>query len=93
MNAAAQLGARHWLAYGALGLPLAMAALPVYVHVPRFYAETVGVDLALLGFILLAARFADAGLDPLIGWWGDRRRTRRGLILLATGAKKASAAV
>ncbi|MCW5594978.1 MAG: MFS transporter [Rhodocyclaceae bacterium] len=83
MNAAAQLGARHWLAYGALGLPLAMAALPVYVHVPRFYAETVGVDLALLGFILLAARFADAGLDPLIGWWGDRRRTRRGLILLA----------
>ena len=53
------------------------------MHVPRFYAETVGMDLALLGFILLAARFADAGLDPLIGWWGDRRRTRRGLILLA----------
>ncbi|MBK6631776.1 MAG: MFS transporter [Betaproteobacteria bacterium] len=82
-RSAAELGARHWLAYGALGLPLAMAALPVYVHVPRFYAETVGMDLALLGFILLAARFADAGLDPLIGWWGDRRRARRGMILLA----------
>ena len=26
MNAAAQLGARHWLAYGALGLPLAIGA-------------------------------------------------------------------
>lgn len=79
----AHFGARHWLAYGALGLPLAMAALPVYVHVPRFYADTAGVDLALLGFILLAARTADAGLDPLIGWWGDRRRARRGPILLA----------
>ena len=70
-------------AYGALGLPLAMAALPVYVHVPRFYAETVGLDLALLGAILLFARLLDAGLDPLIGWWGDRRRARRGMILLA----------
>ena len=77
------LAPRHWLAYGALGLPLAMAALPVYVHVPRFYAETVGIDLALLGAILLAARLLDAGLDPLIGWWGDRRRVRRGMILLA----------
>lgn len=26
------------LAYGALGLPLAFAALPLYVHVPRLYA-------------------------------------------------------
>lgn len=81
MNAA--LTPRHWLTYGALGLPLAMAALPVYVHVPRFYAETVGLDLALLGAILLFARLLDAGLDPLIGWWGDRRRVRRGMILLA----------
>lgn len=77
------LAPRHWLAYGALGLPLAMAALPVYVHVPRFYAETVGLDLALLGAILLFARLLDAGLDPLIGWWGDRRRARRGMIMLA----------
>lgn len=82
-TAGAALAPRHWLAYGALGLPLAMAALPVYVHVPRFYAETVGIDLALLGAILLAARLLDAGLDPLIGWWGDRRRGRRGMILLA----------
>jgi len=77
------LAPRHWLAYGALGLPLAMAALPVYVHVPRFYAESVGIDLTLLGAVLLAARLLDAGLDPLIGWWGDRRQARRGMILLA----------
>jgi Na+/melibiose symporter-like transporter len=60
------------LAYGLLGLPLAFAALPVYVHVPRYYAETTGISLALLGGILLAARLLDAGIDPLLGWLADR---------------------
>ena len=31
------------LSYGALGLPLAFAALPIYVHVPRFYADIAGM--------------------------------------------------
>jgi Na+/melibiose symporter-like transporter len=60
------------LAYGLLGLPLAFAALPVYVHVPRFYAETTGLPLALLGFVLLGARLLDAGIDPWLGWLADR---------------------
>jgi hypothetical protein len=55
------------LAYGAFGLPLAMAALPVYVHVPRLYAEVSGMSLSLLGALLLAARLLDAGIDPLLG--------------------------
>ena len=71
------------LAYGALGLPLAMAALPLYVHVPRLYAETTGMSLALLGGLLLAARLADAVVDPLLGVWSDRTRHRQSLILLA----------
>ena len=71
------------LAYGALGLPLAMAALPLYVHVPRLYSETTGMSLALLGGLLLAARLADAVVDPLFGIWSDRVRHRQSLILLA----------
>jgi Na+/melibiose symporter-like transporter len=71
------------LAYGALGLPLAMAALPVYVHVPRLYAEISGMSLSLLGVLLLAARLADAGIDPLLGGWSDRAAKRQHLILLA----------
>lgn len=71
------------LAYGALGLPLAMAALPVYVHVPRLYAEVSGMSLSLLGALLLLARLADAGLDPLLGGWSDRSAKRRPLIMLA----------
>ncbi len=64
-------------AYGLLGFPLAMAALPIYVHVPHFYAETLGMSLASVGGLLLAARFLDAVQDPLLGWWSDRRRDKR----------------
>lgn len=60
------------LSYGLLGLPLAFAALPIYVHVPRYYAETAGMELALLGIILLVTRLADAGIDPWLGWLADR---------------------
>ena len=69
------------LAYGTLGLPLAFAALPIYVHVPRFYAEVTGMPLALLGIILLGARLLDAGIDPWLGWLADRvpRRHHGGL--------------
>jgi GPH family glycoside/pentoside/hexuronide:cation symporter len=74
---------RQVLAYGALGLPLAMAALPVYVHLPRLYAETAGMSLSLLGGLLLAARLADAGIDPLLGGWSDRAAKRQRLIVLA----------
>lgn len=69
------------LAYGALGLPLAFAALPIYVHVPRFYAETTGMDLALLGAILLGARLLDACVDPWLGWLADRWPRRRMLAI------------
>ena len=74
---------RQLLAYGALGLPLAMAALPVYVHVPRLYAESTGMSLSLLGSLLLAARLLDAGIDPLLGGWSDRTASRQRLIVLA----------
>jgi GPH family glycoside/pentoside/hexuronide:cation symporter len=77
------LPTRQLLAYGALGLPLAMAALPVYVHVPRLYAEAAGMSLSLLGALLLAARLLDAGIDPLLGGWSDRTSSRRRLIGLA----------
>ena len=70
------------LSYGLLGLPLAFAALPIYVHVPRFYAETAGMELALLGAILLGTRLLDAGIDPWLGWLADRV-SRPGMVAVA----------
>ena len=48
-------GAGLVAAYGLLALPLAFAALPIYVHVPRLYSEAVGLSLVAIGAILLAA--------------------------------------
>lgn len=78
------------LAYGVLGLPLAFAALPIYVHVPRLYADGLGLSLTVVGAVLLFARVLDALTDPLIGWFADRFTSRRlslvmGLPLLAAG--------
>ena len=42
MMPAGAMPTRQMLAYGALGFPLAFAALPLYVHVPQLYADSVG---------------------------------------------------
>lgn len=84
------LSASGLAAYGLLGLPLASAALPIYVHLPNLYGGVLGMNLALLGFVLLAARLADAFVDPLLGALNDRLQTPRrmiaiGMLLLAAG--------
>lgn len=65
-------------AYAALALPLAMAALPVYVYVPKLYGDNLGLSLATVGAILLAARLLDALQDPFLGWWSDRTAAASG---------------
>ena len=69
----------YWrlFAYGVTALPLAMAALPIYVHVPKFYADVMGLNLIAIGGLLLAARLFDAVQDPLLGYWSDLTRDRR----------------
>ena len=90
MPAAARAPAAGWrdgwrsgLSYGALGLPLAFVALPLYVVLPNHYAEAFGVPLAWLGALLLAARLLDAFVDPWIGrqcdrWFAHSTRARAG---------------
>lgn len=67
----------HTLAFGLPALPLAFAALPVYVQVPALYAETTRLSLGTLGFTLLLARLADALIDPWLGTLADRHSRRR----------------
>jgi glycoside/pentoside/hexuronide:cation symporter, GPH family len=74
-------------AYGAPGLPMAILGLPLFVFLPTFYAEHTGIGLAMVGFILLAARLFDVVTDPLVGHLSDRIPgpfRRRGLIILGT---------
>ena len=69
---AAPWGTGAGVRYGALGLPLAFCALPLYVLMPHFYATQWGVSLGALGTLLLAMRLFDAVLDPAVGYWVDR---------------------
>lgn len=69
---------RGGLTYGAVGLPLAFVALPLYVVLPNHYASEFGVPLGALGAVLLGARLLDAAADPLIGRWADGLFARSG---------------
>ena len=61
-------------AYALPGLPLAALQLPLFVYLPAFYAQELGLGLAAVGMILLAARLWDMVTDPLIGVLSDRTR-------------------
>ena len=73
------------LRYGLLGLPLAFVALPLYVHLPKVYAQQFGMPLATLGAVLLLARLFDAVTDPLLGRLNDRLFERSHRWVLGAG--------
>jgi Na+/melibiose symporter-like transporter len=72
--------------YGMPGLPMAMLGLPLFVYLPTFYSENLGLSLTSIGFALLFARLLDVITDPLIGILNDRlpiRFWRRKSFMLA----------
>ncbi len=66
------------LAYAAPAFSLAVAGIPIYVYMPKFYTDVVGVHMAVLGSIILGIRIFDAVTDPLIGFLSDKTRSRFG---------------
>jgi len=72
----AAFGHANSAAAGGLGLPLAFVALPLYVHLPHWYATHYGVPLAALGAVLLLSRLTDALVDPWMGRLSDRLYAR-----------------
>jgi glycoside/pentoside/hexuronide:cation symporter, GPH family len=73
-----QVPARILAAYALPALPLAAMTLPLYILLPTFYTETLGLSLAGVGFALLVMRLFDAVNDPLVGFVADRFRPRFG---------------
>jgi GPH family glycoside/pentoside/hexuronide:cation symporter len=65
-------------AYGAPGLVLAALALTFYVFLPKYYADVVGINLTVLGAVVLLSRLWDAVIDPAIGALSDRTTSRWG---------------
>jgi Na+/melibiose symporter-like transporter len=83
-------GWRNAVAYGLMGLPLAFAALPLYVILPNHYAREFGVPLAALGAVLLGARLLDALIDPWLGRFNDWLLARSSAAVLAASAVAAA---
>jgi GPH family glycoside/pentoside/hexuronide:cation symporter len=74
----ARLTAFTKLSYAFPAFALAIVGIPVYVYIPKFYTDTLGVPVATAGVILLAIRLLDAVTDPLIGVVSDRAVSRFG---------------
>lgn len=66
------------VAYGLPALSLAVIGIPVYVFLPKFYTDTMGISISTVGILLMAVRGVDAVSDPVIGYVSDRTSTRFG---------------
>lgn len=66
------------MAYSLPAFALAMVGIPIYIYVPKFYTDTIGVPIGIIGSILLLIRIFDAVTDPMIGYLSDRTRSRFG---------------
>lgn len=66
------------LVYAAPAIPLAVIGIPVYVFLPKFYTDTIGLSITTVGFLLMAVRLFDALTDPVIGYLSDRTVSRFG---------------
>ncbi len=65
-------------AFAGPGLPIGAVGLPMIVYLPPYYAGHLGLDLAAVGLVFFLVRAIDLPLDPLLGHWMDRTRSRFG---------------
>lgn len=54
--------------YAVLGMVIAFAGPPIYIHTPKVYGDLHGLSLGVMGAIFLGLRLFDFLQDPLLGW-------------------------
>jgi GPH family glycoside/pentoside/hexuronide:cation symporter len=69
---------RTLAAFAGPGLPIGAVGLPMIVYLPPYYAGTLGLDLAAVGLVFFLVRAIDLPLDPVLGHWMDRTKSRLG---------------
>lgn len=76
------------MAFAAVGIPVQALQLAVAVHLPRYFASTLGLSLAVVGATFALVRFIDIPIDAMLGAAMDRTRTRWGRyrVWMAAGA-------
>ncbi len=59
-------------------VPMAAMGLPISVYLPQFYAEQMGLGLAVVGTVFMVARLWDVITDPMMGVISDKFPSRWG---------------
>jgi len=73
-------------AYTGFAAVLSGAGLPIYIYAPKYYADTYGVSLTVLGAVLGGLRFFDFVQDPVLGWLSERLRAAKAVAVTAGAA-------
>mgnify|MGYP000058813215 CR=1 FL=1 len=74
----ARLPLSRALTFAATSLPLAALGIAAAVHLPPYFAASMGVELAVVGAAFGLVRLIDAPIEPALGLLMDRSRTRWG---------------
>lgn len=64
--------------YALPALPLAALFMPVYIFLPTYYAETLGLGLFAVGFVRVLSGLWDMLTDPIIGIVSDKTKSKFG---------------
>ena len=68
--------------YGVPAVAISLLGLPLYVYLPTYYAQNVGLGVFSVGVVLFFARVFDMFIDPLIGYISDSYMSRKVMMLL-----------
>jgi len=77
-NADLSVNLNRILAFIGPCIPFAALGLPLAVTLPEYFANHIGLSLSAVGLIFLIVRLFDLLVDPPLGLWMDRTRTRLG---------------
>lgn len=68
-------------AYTVFAAVISAAGLPIYIYAPKYYADSYGVSLTLLGAVLFGLRLFDVFQDPALGWIAERLKRGKALVI------------
>ncbi|WP_394761737.1 MFS transporter [Phenylobacterium sp.] len=66
------------LAFASASIPIQALVLAISVHLPRYFASHIGLELAVVGAAFAMVRLVDIPIDAVLGMGMDRTRTRFG---------------
>ncbi len=77
-NVGAGLARSRLIFYALPALVLGLPTIPVFIYLPKYYAEDLGLGLTATGLALFLIRLFDVVSDPIVGLLSDRLPTRFG---------------